>query len=72
MAYLFSKKTIRFWTSKFSHIPGEELPDYFVFSNCGHKEWRFEPLEDWLRRQAVHKKGKVIPKKSPVSGSDTG
>ena len=72
MAYLLPKETIQFWTGQFHDKPPDDLPDYFVFSNCGYREWRFEPLQQWLNRQAIHKKRTVIPKKSPVSGSDTG
>jgi len=72
MAYLLPKETIQFWTGQFNDEAPEDFPDYFVFSNCGQHKWRFEPLQEWLQRQAIHRRGAVIHKKSPVSGSDTG
>ena len=72
MAYLLPKETIQFWTGQFHDTRLEDLPDYFVFSNCGYPQWRFEPLQEWLNRQAIHKKRTLIHKESPISDSDTG
>ena len=72
MAYLLPKETIQSWTRRCNDNAPDNLPDYFVFSDCGYHQWRCEPLKEWLNRQVIHKRRAVIPTKSPVLDSDTG
>jgi hypothetical protein len=71
MAYLLTNNTIRARKGKLSN-QDSDVPDYLVVSSCGYRQWRVEPLADWLNRQTARKKGRAIPALSPVFGKKTG
>ena len=71
MAYLLTNNTIRTRKGELSN-QSSDVPDYLVVSSCGYRQWRVEPLADWLNRQTVRKKKRVIPTLSPVCSKKTG
>jgi len=66
MAYLLPKDTI-YLRNGWRGDESPEAPGYFVVSSCGQRKWRIETLTDWLNRQAIHKKERIIHNSSPVS-----